>query len=354
MVKMFHLAASASTASAGEFDFSDRRYVASRLIRRAILAIRAARRPETVATLALLSEPANQSRMVFIVGAARSGTTAMQRALNASPEVFVLDEAYLFWENLRPGFRTRYNATHRAWDRPVDKDNDCPAVAPEGSTWVETIAALAAQHRFVGEKIAITSYNAGRWPSELLAFHRHHFHGAAYILTFRNPRDAILSPRFNWGIRDLVPWARSYIAAQRALIRLRANFPRTVPVILEKIDADTFQAVEECLDCPMPQLPSVLVRKAESARDPERVPPELQETVDNLEALYPTLCDAVSAFGSAHCGAPFDAIDARLSELYRRLDPLYYSIEARLARLRSKAVTASRMARNVFVHAAYR
>jgi len=351
---MFHSAASASTVSPSEFDFSDHRYLASRLIRRAAFALRAARRPEAAALLARFSEPANQSRMVFVVGAARSGTTAMQRGLNSSPEVFVLDEAYFFWENLRPRFRARYNEKHRSWDRPVDKDNDCPAVAAERATWVETIAALATHHRFVGEKIAITSYKAGRWPSELLAFHRHHFHGAAYILTFRNPRDAILSPRFNWGIRDLVPWARSYIAAQRALIRLRANFPRTVPVFLEKIDADTFQAVEECLECPMPQLPSVLVRKAESARDPERVPPELRETVQNLEALYPALRDAVFAFGSSHSGSPFDALDARLSELYRRLDPLYYSIEARLARLRSKAVTASRMARNFFEQAAYR
>jgi hypothetical protein len=351
---MFAPAPSTRSAPVSSLDFSDHRYVACRLIRRATFRLRAARRPQTMAALARLSEPVNQSRMVFVVGAARSGTTAMQRALNSNPEVFVLDEAYFFWENLRPGFRARYNEKHRNWDRPLDKNNDCPAIAPEHGTWVETTAALLTQHHFVGEKIAITSYNAGRWPSEILAFHRRYFSGAAYILTFRNPRDTILSPLLNWGIQNLVPWARSYMAAQRALIRLRASFPRTVPVFLETIGADTFQAIEQCLDCPMPQLSSVLVSTGVSPRDPERVPSELRETVENLERLYPMLCDAVLAFDPSRSASSLDGIDARLSDLYRRLDPLYYSMEARLARLRSKVMTASRMARNFFGQAAYR
>jgi len=341
-------------AATSDLDFSDHGYVASRLVRRAAFKIRAARRPETVTALQWLSEPANQSRMVFVVGAARSGTTAIQRALSASREVFLFGEANFFWENLRPGFRARYNTKHRAFGWPPSKLNECPAVAPEDATWVEAVVALASQNRFVGDKIPFGGYREGQWPSEFLAFHRRHFHGAAYILAFRNPRDAILSPSSTLGVQNLVPWARSYIAAQRALIRLRVNFPRTVPVFLETIGSATFRAIERCLNCELPLLSSVLRRTEESPNDPERVPLELRATVADLEALYPKLHGAVSAVASGCSDPELDAIDRGLAELYRRLDPLYYSMKSRLARLRSKVTTASRMANNFIRRHAYR
>ncbi|HEY4039853.1 MAG TPA: sulfotransferase [Burkholderiaceae bacterium] len=300
-----------------------------------------------MAALAQLMQPAQQSRMVFVVGAARSGTTALQAGLSASDQDFVLGEAFFFWENLRPGFRARHNAKHRGFGLPPSKLYDCPAVAPENGTWVDTFAALAARYRLIGDKLPFGGYKEGRWPSEFLAFHHRHFHGAAYILAFRNPRDAILSPRIAWGIQNLVPWARSYIAAQRALIRLRLNFPRTVPVFLETVGPDTFEAIEHCLGNPMPLLPSKVRRVEVAACDAEQIPPELRQTVEDLERLYPSLRDAVSAFGTTRPGSPLDSIDACLAQLYRRLEPLYYSVDARMARLHSKVVTASRMAKDL-------
>jgi hypothetical protein len=333
--------------SKNDLDFSDHRYLASRLIRRAVFELRAARRPATMAALAQLTQPAQQSRMVFVVGPARSGTTALQTGLNTNEDVFLLGEAFFFWENLRRGFRSRYNAKHREFGFPPSKQNDCPPVAPADGTWVDTVAALAVQYRFVGDKIPFGGYRAGQWPSEFLAFQRRYFHGAAYFLTFRNPRDAILSPRSTWGIQDLVPWARSYIAAQRVLIRLRRMFPRTVPIFLETVGPETCSAIERCLNHSIPHLSLILRRMDASPFDPEQIPPELRETVTDLDALYPALCEAVSVAGDGRSDAPLDAIDARLEGFYRRLDPLYYSVGARLARLRSRVITASRHARSL-------
>jgi hypothetical protein len=343
---MLSSALAAYCSAANGLDFSDRRYTASRLIRRAAFELRAVRRPATMAALTRLSEAANQGRMVFIVGAARSGTTALQTALNASEDTFLLGEANFFWENLRPAFRARYNAKHRMFGYPPSKQNNCPAVAPEEGTWVETVTALAAQYHFVGDKIPFGGYKAGRLPSEFLAFHRRHFRGAAYILALRNPRDAIMSPRASWGIRNLLPWARSYIAAQRVLIRLRLNFPRTVPVVLETVRPNTYQAIERCLDHPLPLLPSILRSIDESPRDLERVPPELRETVQDLEVLYPELCETVSSASTVQSDISLNEIDVRLAKTYARLAPLYYSPQARLARLGSRARTAARLVWN--------
>src|SRR5258706_6388558 len=191
---MFNQSAPVPSVTALDLEGLDLRRLTNRLIRRVNLARRAAMRPATVAALARLSEPASQRRMLFVVGAARSGTTAMQTALNASAEVFLLGEANLFRENLKPGFRARYNAQHRDGGLPPSKQTECPEVAPENSTWVEIVAALAMQHRFVGEKVAFGAYEPDRFVSEFLAFHRRHFHGAAYVLTFRNPQSARCDP----------------------------------------------------------------------------------------------------------------------------------------------------------------
>jgi hypothetical protein len=335
-------------------DFSDHRYIGSRLIRRAALELRAARRPATMAALARLREPANQSRMLFVVGAARSGTTALQIALNASSDVFMLGEAFFFWENLRPAFRARYNRKLRGFGLPRSKHFECPAAAPKDGTWVETLVALSSQYRFVGDKIPFGGYKEGRWPSEFLAFQRRHFPEAAYILAFRNPRDTILSARDALGNQNLVPWARSYIAAQRALIRLRTNFPRTVPVFLETIGPELFEAIEQCLGHPLPQLASILHPVDESPREAKRTPPELRATIEGLEALYPTLREAIMRMRPGHCDRATDAIDERLAELYRGLDASYYSMGARVARLRSRVMTASRVARSLAWPGPYR
>jgi hypothetical protein len=105
---MFIPAPSARRTSIGEVDFSDRQHIESRLIRGAF---RTARRSATLAELARLSQPANQSRMVFVVGAARSGTTALPSGLgevsdNLEALYPLLCEAV---SNLKPA-RSRFRA----------------------------------------------------------------------------------------------------------------------------------------------------------------------------------------------------------------------------------------------------
>jgi len=310
----------ARPAYRGALVFSDHRYVASRLIRRLNLARRIALRPGTSARLASLTEAANQARMVFVSGAARSGTTAMLIAVNGSDDVFMLSEANLYLENLMPGFQERYNARHRANGLPPTKHFKCPMVAPENSTWVETMGGLLSRHRFVGEKVAFGHYQAERFVPEYLAFQHRHFHQAAYILMFRNPRDAILSTRAAFGAKNLRPWALSFTVAMRGLICLRRHFPRTVPVFLEEIGPDTYEAIEQCLGIRLPSLSQAAIRSwAKSPFVAEQIPIELRETVADLEVLYAPLREAIQTAGSSGAERTLDSIDARLNQVSRRL-----------------------------------
>jgi len=148
-----------------------------------------------------------------------------------------------------------------------------PGGGARDGTWVETLAGLLAQHRLVGEKVAFGAFEPDQWVSEFLAFQRRYFPAAAYILAFRNPRDAILSSATTWGVQELTPWARSYIEATRGLIRLRRDFPRTVPVFLETIEPATVLAIERCLDYPMPQFSALMFSRVASPPDPGRIQP---------------------------------------------------------------------------------
>jgi len=291
------------------------------LVRRANLALRGAIRRDSVATLARLTQPHNQGRMLFVVGAARSGTTALQAALNASDDIFLLGEANFFRENLKRSFRARYNGRHRAFGHPPSKQNDCPGVAREDGTWVETLEALAQRYRFVGEKVAFGAFRPDRWIGEFITFQTRYFQRATYILTFRNPSDAILSPRGTWGVAQLMPWAAAYIATLRGLVHLRREFPRTVPAFLEAVGQSTFQAIERELSCPLPQLSLMVTSRPKSARERNLVPLELRETIDALEALYPELRHAVETYSVSESGHRLDAIDAELVRLRASLGP---------------------------------
>jgi hypothetical protein len=283
-------------------------------------------------TLGRLSDVASQRNMLFVVGVARSGTSAMQTALGLNDQVFLFFEANFFSENLKPGFRERYNARHILTGAPYR----CPAVAQPNSSWVEILNGLKQQYRFVGEKIAFGPHEPDRWITEFLAFHKRHFPEAAYVLMFRNPRDTIFSPRTKWGVENLLPWTRSYVAGQRALIRLRLNFPRTVPVFMETADSATFQSIEQCVGQAMPHLADAFQAKRQSPQDSDLGPGELQRVVAELETLYPTLREEISNSGYGRSGSTLLRIDASLAEIFQRLDRLHYAPGARLERLRRK------------------
>ena len=52
---------------------------------------------------------------LFVLGAARSGTTVLQNALNDSREIFLFGEPSFHDDMGTADFATRYNYMHRAW-----------------------------------------------------------------------------------------------------------------------------------------------------------------------------------------------------------------------------------------------
>ena len=67
-----------------------------------------------------------ESQGLFIIGAARSGTTILQNALNDSRDIFLFGEPCFHADSGDADFASRYNTMHRSWGNQENKSSYCP------------------------------------------------------------------------------------------------------------------------------------------------------------------------------------------------------------------------------------
>ncbi|HTZ70484.1 MAG TPA: sulfotransferase, partial [Acetobacteraceae bacterium] len=188
------------------------------------------------------SLPADQG--LFIIGAARSGTTILQNALNDSPEIFLFGEANFHTDPGTPDFAARYNAMHRSWHNQETKSSFCPPVLPRDSYWHDYVRWLASHHRLVGSKTVINPVRPAGWLERLFAFHCQHFYQSSYIFTFRDPVATILSTRdlqvllsgHTEGLRSIM---RNYVDTVLLFVSMLRALPNVRAVCHEDIDRAT-------------------------------------------------------------------------------------------------------------------
>lgn len=190
---------------------------------------------------------------LFIVGAARSGTTVLQNALNDSPDIFLFGEPAFHDDPGTPNFAERYNAMHRAWGNQETKSSLCPPLFAGDEAWHAYLARLAQMHKFVGSKIVINPEHALTTCAKLFDFHCRSFFRSHYIFSFRNPIDVLMSTR---GLAELNgdPAAshesvlRSYVGVIGLFIRSLRNLPHVTAVFHEDMGPATFARIGSWLD----------------------------------------------------------------------------------------------------------
>jgi hypothetical protein len=194
---------------------------------------------------------------LFIIGAARSGTTILQNALNDSPDIFLFGEANFHTDPGTPDFAARYNAMHRAWRNQETKSSFCPPVLPQDGPWSDYIRRMAAHHRLVGSKTVINPVRPENWLPRLLAFHTGTFYKSRYIFTFRDPVATILSTRdlqmLLVGRTDgLAVIMRGYVDTIGLFVRMYRTLPHVTGVCHEDIDRATFDRLQGWLAVDLP------------------------------------------------------------------------------------------------------
>ena len=276
-------------------------------------------------------------RALFIIGAARSGTTVLQNALNHSPEIFLLGEPELY-DDHGPGFAARYNAMHRSWGNQEAKSSHLPAVSEVDGDWRDHLAALARHHRWVGAKLVLNAVHAHDEIDRRFDFHTRNFYRSRYIFAFRDPVETAISTRdlqlLGRGetdglaaiLRNVVEMIGFYVRAVRLLPHVRAVFHGHV-------DAETFQELAQWLGTPLPA--AIAYYDSSRVRDYSQasIGPEPPPCLDAVCELYRDLRSA-AAKGFA---------TPQLEQNDHHLNPTHYTTLGSLdrrARMLTHALTA--------------
>jgi len=193
---------------------------------------------------------------LFIIGAARSGTTILQNALNDSSDIFLFGEPAFHGDAGSSDFAARYNAMHRSWGNQETKSSYCPPLFAIDAPWHDYLARLADIYRYVGAKIVINSELASEQARQLFAFQCQHFYASRYLFTFRNPLDVLVSTR---GLAELngsriatcPEVLRGYFVVVQLFIRALRNLPHVTAVFHETVNAGTFSTLEQWLKQPL-------------------------------------------------------------------------------------------------------
>ena len=132
-----------------------------------------------------------RARHVFVTGHARSGSTILMDVLNSSPDVFILNEAELYWNRQTAEFASYFNKRAAAKQYEIAKGRFIPPDVAGLADGDAVLSRLAKHYRLTGDKVAlgpnrdeqvhIFHYLTGR---QLNAFH---------IFTIRRPDAALVS-----------------------------------------------------------------------------------------------------------------------------------------------------------------
>ena len=197
-------------------------------------------------------------RCLFIIGAARSGTTVLQNALNDSPDIFLFGEPDFHSDPGAPGFAERYNAMHRSWANQETKSTFCPAVLPVDGAWNDYLRQMGGHHRYIGSKIVINPVRERDALSRLFDFQSRNFYRAKHVFTFRRPLPTVMSTRdlqllVQGRSDELRVILTNYAETACLYLRMLRNLPHVQAVFHEHVDRNTFDGLERWLDLPLAQ-----------------------------------------------------------------------------------------------------
>ena len=243
------------------------------------------------------------SQGLFVLGAARSGTTVLQNALNDSRDIFLFGEPAFHDDPGKADFAARYNAMHRAWGNQETKSSFCPAFFGGDAPWSDYLRHLATLYRYVGSKIVINPEKSLANCQHVFDFHCRYFYRSHYIFTFRNPIDVLMSTR---GLAELngdvaasyETVLSSFVRVIALYIRMLRNLPSVHAVFHERIDETIFRDLGLKLRVDLAHAASYYDSKRVRHYSLDDIPPDARESVRAVAELYEDLRKhALAGFG---------------------------------------------------------
>jgi hypothetical protein len=184
---------------------------------------------------------ATRGRGLFVIGHARTGTTALQNALNAHPDIFLLGEPDFHLRRFPRDFARRYNAWHRSNRNQETKSTYCPPFFHRGARWDAYVLRLLEHYRYVGAKLVLDP--GDELSHDLLQeFLARRFYDATFVFTFRDPgavADSLgqLAELFRFPPRSMAEVLAAYLSVMLLYMRMARTFPAVFALFHEDASA---------------------------------------------------------------------------------------------------------------------
>ena len=266
------------------------------------------------------SSTLSPGQTLFIVGAARSGTTVLQNALNDSPDIFLLGEPDIC-NDQSLGFAARYNAMHADWGNQPAKSSYLPKVLDCDGTWRDHLAALSRHHRWVGAKLVVNPVKAQDQLQRRFDYHTRHFYRSRYIFTFRDPFATAISTRdlqvLGSGASDsLKVILHSVVEVIGLYLRTLRLLPHVRAVFHDAVDQEIFTDLAKWLAVPLPNAQNYYDQARIRTYDITQCEGVEKEVLTALASLYSDLRS------TAQFGFP----KPQLEQNDRHLSPSHYTL----------------------------
>ena len=263
-----------------------------------------------------------EKQLLFVVGCARSGTTALTRALNRSPDLLLLEEPNFFINHEIREFGEFFNRMHRGMGNSRMKGTYVrPAVEPEYGP-ISLLARLAQEYRYVGGKVAFGPYDpAYNWPEAFLTYHAKYFFHARRLLIIRNPAESIWSMHKMFRDRPLPLLFSTWLHSVATCIECYRVFPDVRWMFFEDLSAEAIVAFALTIQLEIDVPPAMLARTyVQSKLQGGELPPPLAPYADwcsDCAEIYRALRDNFCRERLRFCGqrSEWDFFDDQLRRI---------------------------------------
>jgi hypothetical protein len=233
---------------------------------------------------------------LFIVGAARSGTTFLLSLMNCSPDIFLFSELNAFALRRRPTLYASYGGNNfvdqfnnrKAREGNISQKGAFIANSDTVSSVDDLLESISSHYKLVGEKIALSNGKIEGTPIQQVFLEEHlkHHFQSWHFLIFREPIDILSSAKQHFPNRTHKEILENLIITYDVLLQGLVMLPRSLAFFYEDMHQVDFNSIFDMLQVRRPFGGPIFHANDRDRQNDSTTFAEIKEPLDQLVSTY--------------------------------------------------------------------